>query len=502
MNPARTSLKWRLTLLQLTVAVVVLLLYSGFFVVSDLAAHRQSTRRALTSMAATLAYHCTAALDFNDREAAATTLGALVAERRVTHAWILLPDGELFAAYRRGGETVQAPPQGLGEQPVVADGHMLLAHPVRRGEEVLGQVVLRYNLEWFRSLLTRSLLPAVGALLATAAIALGLALRLQRTLSEPILALIETARHVARSHDLTVRMPEGRLDEVGELYRGFNAMLNELAARERERAEAEAKIRQLNESLEQRVAERTREVEAANARLLELDRLKSMFLASMSHELRTPLNSILGFSGILLMGLAGPLNPEQTRQLGFIKSSAEHLLNLINDVLDISKIEAGRVDLEIALFPLAEVVEEALQAVATQAEVKGLTLRSEVEGNLVVESDRRRVKQVLLNLLSNAVKFSSYGEVSVRATVDGACAAIRVADQGVGIPSADLPKLFRPFQQVDMSATKRHEGTGLGLYLCHKILTLLHGNISVESEVGRGSVFTFTLPLVWEGGQR
>jgi PAS domain S-box-containing protein len=265
-----------------------------------------------------------------------------------------------------------------------------------------------------------------------------------------------------------------------------------------ERKKAEAEIRKLNETLERRVDERTRELAAANGRLIELDRLKSLFLASMSHELRTPLNSILGFTGLLLMGMSGALNDEQTKQLTMVQTSATHLLELINEILDISKIESGRVDLAIEEFPITELTNETLRAVAPLADAKGLDLAADVPENLILESDRRRVKQVLMNLFSNAIKFSDKGGVRVKVETLQGQLRVSVSDGGIGIRPEDMGKLFSPFEQVDMSSTKKYEGTGLGLYLCKKILALLQGTISVTSDYGHGSVFTFVLPLKWK----
>jgi signal transduction histidine kinase len=226
--------------------------------------------------------------------------------------------------------------------------------------------------------------------------------------------------------------------------------------------------------------------------------LKSLFLASMSHELRTPLNSILGFTGLLLMGMSGNLNGEQTKQLTLVRNSATHLLGLINDILDISKVESGRVELAIESFPIAEVTDETLKAVTPLAEAKGLGLAAHVPENLILQSDRRRVKQVLMNLLGNAIKFSDRGAVNVEVGTFHDELTVSVIDRGIGIRREDMDKLFLPFGQIDMSSTKQYEGTGLGLYLCKKLLTLLHGTISVRSESGQGSEFTFVLPLKWQ----
>ncbi|MBS0663613.1 MAG: PAS domain S-box protein [Verrucomicrobia bacterium] len=274
-----------------------------------------------------------------------------------------------------------------------------------------------------------------------------------------------------------------------------------------ERKQAERALREAHEQLEQKVAQRTEELREALDRAEAADRVKSAFLATMSHELRTPLNSIIGFTGIMLQGLAGPLNAEQTKQLGMVRGSARHLLELINDVLDISKIEAGQFEVHAEPFDLRASLERVAGLVRPMAEKKGLALSVTVApeiGTLV--GDRRRTEQILLNLLNNAVKFTDRGSVSVTAEpvprlqaspevtpVPGV--AVRIADTGVGIRPEDLPKLFQPFRQVDSGLARVHEGTGLGLAICRRLSAMLGGTISVASERSRGSVFTVTLPL-------
>lgn len=268
-----------------------------------------------------------------------------------------------------------------------------------------------------------------------------------------------------------------------------------------ERHHAEMALRELNEGLERKVADRTRELQAALVRAEAADRLKSAFLATMSHELRTPLNSIIGFTGILLQGLAGALNPEQQKQLGMVQSSARHLLELINDVLDISKIEAGQLEVRAAPFELRASLERVTAAVRPLADKKGLSLRAQLPPEPVeMLGDQRRVDQILLNLLNNAIKFTEQGGVTLEAEtiasfrgVPGVC--IRVTDTGIGIRLEDMDTLFQPFRQIDSGLTRAHEGTGLGLAICRRLTHLMGGEISASSEPGRGSTFQLRLPL-------
>jgi signal transduction histidine kinase len=216
----------------------------------------------------------------------------------------------------------------------------------------------------------------------------------------------------------------------------------------------------------------------------------------MSHELRTPLNSIIGFTGILLQGLVGTLNPEQQKQLGMVRNSAHHLLDLINDVLDISKIEAGQLQLSQERFDLRASVDKLVQTTRPLAEKKGIGLMlAAPDDTVMVNSDRRRVEQVLLNLISNGIKFTEQGSVNVSYLRKDSEVVIQVRDTGIGIKPEDADGLFRPFSQVDTGLTRKYEGTGLGLSICKRLVELMGGRIWVESQPDTGSTFLFTLPL-------
>ncbi|HSO37946.1 MAG TPA: PAS domain S-box protein, partial [Labilithrix sp.] len=245
-----------------------------------------------------------------------------------------------------------------------------------------------------------------------------------------------------------------------------------------EHKRAEKALRDLNESLERKVAERTVDLAAARERAEAADRVKSSFLATMSHELRTPLNSILGFTGIVLNGMAGALNPEQSKQLGVVQSSARHLLDLINDVLDISKIEAGQLEVRRLAFDLRTSVERVTASVMPLVAKRGLVLRWSVPDALPpMVSDARRVEQILINLLSNAIKFTERGEVTLTVEMSDGSARFRVTDTGIGMKQEDLSTLFQPFRQIDSGLQRQHEGTGLGLAICRRLTELLGGTI-------------------------
>jgi len=249
------------------------------------------------------------------------------------------------------------------------------------------------------------------------------------------------------------------------------------------------------DELEEQVAARTAELAAAMEKAQAADHLKSAFLATMSHELRTPLNSIIGFTGILLQGLAGSLNEEQQKQMTMVQGSSRHLLALINDVLDISKIEAGQLALSFASFDLRPSIEKMVELVKPLAEKKKIALKVDITDDVsMVTSDQRRLEQVILNLLNNAVKFTEKGHVLISCRTDNDHYFLSVSDTGIGIRQEELPGLFQPFHQIDTGLSRKHEGTGLGLSICRKLMDMMAGTIHVQSEWGRGSTFSVRFP--------
>jgi PAS domain S-box-containing protein len=263
-----------------------------------------------------------------------------------------------------------------------------------------------------------------------------------------------------------------------------------------ERKKVEEELEEYKVSLEGLVEERTRELEESNAELVEANAAKSRFLTTMSHELRTPLNSIIGFSGLLTSGLVGELSEEQLFQIGMIQDSGKHLLELINDILDLSKVEAGAVVVHPSRVKPAEVISAVMESVRPLAAQKGLELRVEIpREQATIETDKDRLRQILLNIVGNAVKFSAQGEVCVHfECLCGTQVIFRVSDTGPGIPADEIAYVFDEFHQVEQKSGALPGGTGMGLAISQDLAHLLGGEITVTSTEGEGSVFTLVLP--------
>jgi signal transduction histidine kinase/CheY-like chemotaxis protein len=368
---------------------------------------------------------------------------------------------------------------------------------VRLDGDVIGSVFIRSDLEELHERMRRYGLIMLGVLLMGSLAAFALATQLQRLISGPILALARTARQVTLHRDYSVRAPHAGDDEVGVLIAGFNDMLAQIQTRDRQ-------LREHQGQLEGEVEARTRDLRETNVKLTQArdraeaaSRAKSEFLANMSHEIRTPLNGVIGMTEL---ALDTSLTEEQRDFLQTARASADSLLTVINDVLDFSKVEAGRLDFELRPFELQPELEIALRTVALRAHQKSLELLCDIRPGVpdALVGDPARIRQVLINLVGNAIKFTQRGEVMVRVEVEETghldeVLRFSVIDTGIGIPQEKLGTIFEAFTQADNSTTRRYGGTGLGLTISKRLVEMMGGHIGVESVEGRGSTFHFTV---------
>jgi signal transduction histidine kinase/CheY-like chemotaxis protein len=340
-----------------------------------------------------------------------------------------------------------------------------------------------------RSELTPLILSTVEWLLVAIVLALVLGFLAAAWITAPVDELTRAAGRIAQGDFVTPIKVRGRFAarELGALAQTFSQMARQLSGN--------------YQTLEEKVSQRTSELQAANQELARANKLKSEFLANVSHELRTPLSAIIGFSQILLDGIDGPVNDEQHQDIVQVNKSGQSLLALINQILDLSKIEAGKMELSLERVDLPALVNAVLDSISPLALEKGLRIDTRFAPGLpAVEADATRLKQILINLLSNAVKFTERGHIEILAQSSGRMVRISVKDTGIGISLDAQNVIFEEFVQGDGSSTRRHGGTGLGLSIVRRLVEMHGGAITLVSEPGLGSTITFTVPA-WAAGQ-
>jgi len=495
------SISKKLTGMNMLVSGAALLLACTAFFAYDLYTFRVGIVRNLSTEAQILGSNTVSALVFNDPHAAGNTLSALHASPQIIYGAIYTPDGQIFAGYwrDRSGKAVPIPVLPVGETQAhwFANGRIVLVQSIIFQGKLTGFVYILSDLQAINDRLKSYALITAAVLAISLIVALLISRISQRVISAPVVQLAETVRVVSHQKDYSIRASAtGNRDEVSTLIESFNEMLGQIQERD-------TALRQARDELEQRVLERTTQLAVANKELdlrnREVERatqLKSKFLASMSHELRTPLNAIVGFSDLLAEQTAGQLNDKQKRFVHHIKQGSAHLLQLINDILDLSKIEAGQLEFHCEAFQIGEALPEVLSTIRPSAMAKHITVQEKIESDLGVFADRVRFKQILYNLLSNAVKFTPKdGRIDIECSENGGMICVSVADTGIGIRPEDQKLVFEEFRQVEVSNANTQEGTGLGLAITKRLVEQQGGKISLESELGKGSRFTVTLPL-------
>jgi len=353
----------------------------------------------------------------------------------------------------------------------------------------VGRSIAEYKSQSTEALNREQALEVMFAVCALVALFVASTVFSQRII-QPVKNLAQSIDLVARQKDYAIRAVTGPADEIGLLICGFNKMLDEIQAKD-------TQLREMNAGLEKKVADRTSELQVAKEVADAANVSKSEILANMSHELRTPLNSVIGFSSILLKNKAGNLRESDLRHLERVQENGKHLLNLINSILDLSKVEAGKVEVELATVNVIDLINETIAQLGGQVLGRSVKLLADLPSSAAyLQSDSQKLKQVIINLVANALKFTEQGSVTVRLRTDCVTQqpiAIDIIDTGIGIPQDKLQRVFEAFQQADNSTARKYGGTGLGLAISRSLCELMGYCIDVTSQVGRGSQFTINL---------
>lgn len=508
------SIRKKLVAVVMATTLAALVVSVGLVIGYDLRSYHRTLVNDLSTQAELVGHMSSAALSFDDARLASENLALLRTRPMVAAAAIYDDRGRLFASYAADGAGTVFPARAERAAARIEGDHLVVFRPVLENGETVGTVWLRAENRLLARTLDYLAIALVVTLLAMA-IAYLVMRRLGRIITAPIVAITEIAHDVVAKRDYSRRAPRISNDEAAELVDSFNAMLSEIESRTREledsnaaivreaqeRSRAQQEVMRLNEQLEHRVDERTLQLALANAELANAidearnaNQAKSAFLSSMSHELRTPLNAILGFAQILTSEALPTSDAQKKEFASHILKSGRHLLTLINEILDLAKVESGTIPLSMEPVALGEILEECRTMIAPLAAGRGIRVLFPEQVGAVLLADRTRLKQVLLNLLSNAVKYNREAGAVVLDCAQAGSGRLRISvqDTGLGLRPDQLDSLFQPFNRLGQEAGTQ-EGTGIGLVVTRRLVELMGGSIHVSSSPGVGSVFSIEL---------
>jgi signal transduction histidine kinase/ActR/RegA family two-component response regulator len=487
-----SSVRAKLMMMLMAASGAAVLLDSGASFVFDSRSRQQHLMDDLGSLADIAGANSVAAMTFGDTTASNEILAALALKPGVNAAAIYNREGTLFTSFRRDSASGETIPPRVPESNTERNRTMVV-RPIKLHNDVVGFIYISSDHSDIahRRLQNEELFVAI--MLGTMFVVYLTSLTLQRFISGPILALANTAREVSETKNYALRAADAeRGDEIGALVHNFNGMVAQMQ-------DHESRLLGHGAELEREVTARTSELVSAKERAEVANKAKSEFLANMSHEIRTPMNGVIGMTALTLNT---DVTAEQRGYLEIVESSADSLLTIIDDILDFSKMEAGKLSLDPVEFDLRASIDDAMRLFASRAEQKKIKLAHSVDEDVPARmvGDPGRLRQIVVNLVGNAIKFTERGEVVLRVELgagdsDGGIVHVSVADTGIGIPADKHAAIFDSFAQADASTTRKFGGTGLGLSIASQLTRLMGGRIWVESRPGVGSTFHVTIPF-------